>query len=146
MEVGLDRQQLLIGDGAAVEQNLTDLTVERLAPVVERVSDEDLLARDLRRQSELPLPDAVAGQELRGSLAAHGVHDHPYDLAPIAPALVASVDDLRNYLRKIEGTLNKAIIHYKIGELEEQLKRPMDAEESYLKSLELAPRMRARRS
>jgi tetratricopeptide (TPR) repeat protein len=48
---------------------------------------------------------------------------------------------LRNYLRKIEGNLNKAIIHYKIGELEEQLKRPMDAEESYLKSLELAPRM-----
>ncbi len=48
---------------------------------------------------------------------------------------------LRNYLKKIEGTLNKAIIHYKIGELEEQLKRPTDAEESYLKSLDMAPKM-----
>jgi len=48
---------------------------------------------------------------------------------------------LRTYLKKIEGNLNKAIIHHKIGELEEQMKRTTDAEESYLKSLDLAPRM-----
>ncbi len=48
---------------------------------------------------------------------------------------------LRTYLKKIDGNLNKAIIHHKIGELEEQMKRTSDAEESYLKSLDLAPRM-----
>jgi len=48
---------------------------------------------------------------------------------------------LRNYLKKIEGPLNKAIIYLKMGELEEQLKRLQEAEACFLHSLELAPRM-----
>jgi tetratricopeptide (TPR) repeat protein len=48
---------------------------------------------------------------------------------------------LRNYLKRVEGGLNKAIIHLKIGELEEQVNRISDAEQSFLQAVELAPKM-----
>ncbi|MCX6130913.1 MAG: hypothetical protein NTX25_17880 [Proteobacteria bacterium] len=48
---------------------------------------------------------------------------------------------LRGFLKKGEGVVNKAVIYFKIGELEEHLRRPQEAENNYLKCLELAPRM-----
>lgn len=48
---------------------------------------------------------------------------------------------LRSFLKKVEGPLNKAIVHLKIGELEEQLDQHKEAEASFLTSLELAPHM-----
>lgn len=48
---------------------------------------------------------------------------------------------LRIYLKKVDGPLNKAIIHLRIGELEEQLDRHQEAESSFYKSFELAPQM-----
>jgi tetratricopeptide (TPR) repeat protein len=48
---------------------------------------------------------------------------------------------LQGHLRKSDGSLNKAIIHFKIGELQEQLRKSGEAERSYLHSLELAPKM-----
>ncbi len=48
---------------------------------------------------------------------------------------------LRSHLKKIDGPLNRAVIHLKIGELEEQLDRHQEAESNFLQSLELAPRM-----
>ncbi len=48
---------------------------------------------------------------------------------------------LRSYLKKVDGGLNRAIIHLKMGELEEQMKRTVEAENSFLQCLDLAPKM-----
>lgn len=48
---------------------------------------------------------------------------------------------LRAHLKKIEGGLNKAITHLKMGELLERMKRYKEAEENYYKALEYSPRM-----
>ncbi len=48
---------------------------------------------------------------------------------------------LRGHLKRVEGALNKAILMLKIGELEEQLNRVSEAEQSFLSSVELAPKL-----
>lgn len=48
---------------------------------------------------------------------------------------------LRNHMKRVDGSLNKAIILLKIGELQEQLNRHEEAEKSFLSCIDLAPKM-----